>query len=103
MVLFHNIGTWPTKFYLQANLRYGDYRSKLVHFETQKNIFYVKNALAQSDFRLSAKTTYIAIKGSFTRSILESNVALNFVKNIFFLPYYTYKLNAKLDLRVNKL
>ncbi len=26
---------------IKAGLHYGDYRSKLVHFEAQKNIFYV--------------------------------------------------------------
>jgi len=31
---------------LKAGLHYGDYRSKLAHFEVQKNIFYVKKALA---------------------------------------------------------
>jgi hypothetical protein len=27
---------------LKAGLHYGDYRSKLVHFEAQKNIFHIK-------------------------------------------------------------
>ncbi len=38
-------GKWISQkngFELQAGLHYGGYHSKLVHFEAQKNIFYVK-------------------------------------------------------------
>jgi hypothetical protein len=31
---------------LKAGLHYGNLHSRLVHFEAQKNIFYVKKALA---------------------------------------------------------
>jgi len=34
---------------LKAGLHYGDYRSKLVHFEEQKIFFMVKKDLALSD------------------------------------------------------
>jgi hypothetical protein len=42
---------------VKSGLHYGDYRSKLVGFETQQNIFYVKKALAESDNRHSVNTT----------------------------------------------
>ncbi len=32
--------------YQKVGLHYGDYRSKLVHFEEQKNIFYIKKDIA---------------------------------------------------------
>ncbi len=35
---------WPRQ--VKAGLHDGDYRSKIVHFEAQKNIFHVKKALA---------------------------------------------------------
>ncbi len=41
----------------KADLHYFDYRSKLVHFEAQKNIFHVKKALTQSDLCHSVNTT----------------------------------------------
>ncbi len=31
---------------LKVGLHYGEYRCRLVHFEVQNNIFYVKKALA---------------------------------------------------------
>ncbi len=31
--------------HFKADLHFGNYRSKLVYFEAQKNIFYVKKAL----------------------------------------------------------
>jgi hypothetical protein len=37
---------WQDLHQLKASLHYSDYRSKLVHFEARKNIFYVKKALA---------------------------------------------------------
>ncbi len=44
---------WPFK----AGLDYSGYRSKLVHFETQKIFSMFQKALAQSDFCLSVTTT----------------------------------------------
>jgi hypothetical protein len=41
---------------VKAGLHYGDYRSKLVHFEEQKNIFFVLKGLAYSNFRQSVNT-----------------------------------------------
>ncbi len=35
---------------IKAGLHYGNYRSKLVHFETQINIFYVKKSLSLERF-----------------------------------------------------
>ncbi len=40
-----------------AGLHYGNYCSKLVHFEAQKIFSMLKKALAWSDFRPSVNTT----------------------------------------------
>jgi hypothetical protein len=47
-------------FSFKAHLHFGDYRSKLVHFEGQKIFYTVKKDLALSDLRHSVKTTNIA-------------------------------------------
>jgi hypothetical protein len=43
--------------HFKVGLHYADYRSKLVPFEEQKNIFYFKKTLALSDNRNSVNTT----------------------------------------------
>jgi hypothetical protein len=42
---------------VKTGLHFGNYRSKLVGFETQQNIFYVKKALVKSDNRHCVNTT----------------------------------------------
>jgi hypothetical protein len=48
---------WSIKGSFKAGLHYGDYRSKLVHFDAQEIFSMFKKALAQSDLRHSVNTT----------------------------------------------